>query len=75
MIVSARLGEEFADAGGMHHAGGGSHGSLRAEDSLVPLITAGFERAHRPRRQPSITDLTPLGGGTSSVPAVAAGAH
>ena len=43
-IVSARLGWEFADAGGHHHAGGGSHGSLRAEDSLVPLITAGFER-------------------------------
>ena len=43
VVVSARLGWEFADAGGHHHAGGGSHGSLRAEDSLVPLITAGFE--------------------------------
>ena len=48
VIVSARLGDEFADAGGQHHAGGGSHGSLRAEDSLVPLITAGFDAPHRP---------------------------
>ena len=44
VIVSAAPGWEFADSGGAHHVGGGSHGSLRAEDSLVPLITAGFER-------------------------------
>jgi hypothetical protein len=60
VIVSARLGDEFADAGGQHHAGGGSHGSLRAEDSLVPLITAGFEAPTGLGAQPSITDLTPL---------------
>jgi hypothetical protein len=60
VIVSARLGDEFADAGGQHHAGGGSHGSLRAEDSLVPLITAGFETPTGLGAQPSITDLTPL---------------
>ena len=45
VVVSARLGWEFADAGGVHHAGGGSHGSLRAEDSLVPLITVGHRAA------------------------------
>ncbi len=60
VVVSAMLGDEFADAGGVHHAGGGSHGSLRAEDSLVPLITAGFETATGLGVQPSITDLTPL---------------
>jgi hypothetical protein len=60
VIVSARLGDEFADAGGQHHAGGGSHGSLHAEDSLVPLITAGFETAPDLGAEPSITDLTPL---------------
>ncbi|MDX6520645.1 MAG: hypothetical protein QOF08_1250, partial [Gaiellales bacterium] len=60
VVVSARLGDEFADAGGVHHLGGGSHGSLRAEDSLVPLITAGFEAGTGLGRQPSITDLTPL---------------
>ena len=60
MVVSARLGWEFADAGGLHHAGGGSHGSLRAEDSLVPLITAGFEAdpgSRAARRSPTSTPL------------------
>ena len=60
VIVSARLGDEFADSGGKHHAGAGSHGSLHAEDSLVPLITAGFETPTGLGPQPSITDLTPL---------------
>ena len=43
VVVSAALGYEFSDAGGGHHVGGGSHGSLHAADSLVPLITAGFD--------------------------------
>ncbi len=60
VVVSAALGFEFADAGGGHHAGGGSHGSLHAADSLVPLITAGFEPGMQLPEQPSITDLTPL---------------
>jgi hypothetical protein len=60
VIVSARLGDEFVDAGGQHHAGGGSHGSLHAEDSLVPLITAGFDEPTGLGPVPSITDLTPL---------------
>jgi len=60
VIVSARLGMEFTDAGGRHHAGGGSHGSLRVEDSLVPLITVGLETPPGPGRQPSITDIAPL---------------
>ena len=41
VIVSAAPGWEFADSGGIHHLGGGSHGSLRAEDSLVPLVVRG----------------------------------
>ena len=73
VIVSARLGDEFADAGGRHHAGGGSHGSLRAEDSLVPLITAGFEAPTGLGAQPSITDLTPLARRHFAPPAIAAG--
>ncbi len=60
VIVSAAPGYEYADSGGAHHAGGGSHGSLRAEDSIVPLITAGFEQRPAMGRQPSITDLAPL---------------
>ena len=50
VVVSAAPGYEFADSGGAHHAGGGSHGSLRAEDSIVPLITAGFAQRARSRR-------------------------
>jgi Type I phosphodiesterase / nucleotide pyrophosphatase len=61
VVVSAAPGYEFADSGGVTHAGGGSHGSLRAEDSLVPLILAGFEGGQPALpEQPSITDLTPL---------------
>ncbi len=60
VVVSAALGYEFSDAGGGHHVGGGSHGSLHAADSLVPLITAGFDVRMELPVQPSITDLTPI---------------
>jgi len=60
VIVSAAPGYEFADSGGGHHAGGGSHGSLRAEDSIVPVITAGFAQRPDFGAQPSITDVVPL---------------
>jgi len=60
VVVSAAPGWEFADSGGSHHSGGGSHGSLRAEDSIVPLITAGFDEPPGLGGRPSITDLTPL---------------
>ena len=58
LLVSATEGWELADGGGRHHAGGGSHGSLVAGDSLVPLIAAGLERGLPP--DPGITDLAPL---------------
>jgi type I phosphodiesterase/nucleotide pyrophosphatase len=70
VVVSAAPGWEFADAGGAHHAGGGSHGSLRAEDSIVPIITAGFERAPELGAQPSITDIAPLARRHFGLPAV-----
>ena len=54
LLVSAAEGWELADLGGRHHAGGGSHGSLVAGDSLVPLVTVGLEA--EPRR---ITDVAP----------------
>ena len=44
VIVSAAPGYEFADLGGRHHAGGGSHGSLEAGDSVVPMLTIGLDR-------------------------------
>jgi Type I phosphodiesterase / nucleotide pyrophosphatase len=42
VLVSAALGWEFADLAGRHHLGGGSHGSLEAGDSLVPMLTVGL---------------------------------
>jgi hypothetical protein len=42
VLVSARPGYEFADLAGRHHRGGGSHGSLTASDSEVPMLTVGL---------------------------------
>jgi predicted AlkP superfamily pyrophosphatase or phosphodiesterase len=55
ILVSAAPGFEFADLGGRHHAGGGSHGSLVAGDSEVPVLLVGVEG--EPRR---IVDFAPL---------------
>jgi hypothetical protein len=54
VVVSAALGVEFADLAGRHHAGGGSHGSLAAGDSEVPMLTIGL--AAEPE---SIVDVMP----------------
>ena len=43
LIVSAAPGWEFADLAGRHHAGGGSHGSLVAGDSEVPMLAVGLD--------------------------------
>jgi predicted AlkP superfamily pyrophosphatase or phosphodiesterase len=43
VLVSAAPGWEFADLGGRHHAGGGSHGSLCAGDSEVPMLVVGLD--------------------------------
>src|SRR5258707_14793204 len=42
VLVSAAPGWEFGDIGGSHHVGGGSHGSLDASDSEVPMLTIGL---------------------------------
>jgi len=57
LLVSAREGVEFADLGGAHHTGGGSHGSLVPGDSIVPVLTIGVDGGSEPA---SITDLAPL---------------
>jgi predicted AlkP superfamily pyrophosphatase or phosphodiesterase len=54
LLVSAAEGWEFADLGGRHHAGGGSHGSLVSGDTIVPVLRIGVE-AEIGR----ITDVTP----------------
>jgi hypothetical protein len=43
LLVSAAEGWELVDLGGRHHAGGGSHGSLVAGDSFVPVVTVGLQ--------------------------------
>ena len=55
VLVSAAPGWEFVDVAGRHHAGGGSHGSLSAGDSEVPMLTVG---AGPPPA--SITGVAPL---------------
>src|SRR6478609_190618 len=54
VVVSAAPGVEFADLAGRHHAGGGSHGSLRAGDSEVPMLAIGFNSVPE-----SIVDVMP----------------
>jgi hypothetical protein len=54
VLVSAAPGTEFTDLAGRHHSGGGSHGSLLAGDSEVPMLTIGVDSAPR-----SIVDVAP----------------
>src|SRR3954469_25477035 len=54
VVVSAAPGVEFADLAGRHHAGGGSHGSLRAGDSEVPMLAIGLDTLPE-----SIVDVAP----------------
>jgi hypothetical protein len=48
VLLSATPGCEFLDWGGQAHVGGGSHGSLHAEDSLGALILCGLEQGPEP---------------------------
>jgi hypothetical protein len=45
VLVSAAAGYEFVDLGGNSHVGGGSHGSLAAGDSEVPMLVVGLDTA------------------------------
>jgi hypothetical protein len=55
VLVSAAEGFEFSDLGGGHHRGGGSHGSLLAGDSVIPVLAHGLPALPR-----SIVDVAPL---------------
>jgi hypothetical protein len=59
VLLSAAPGHEFLDLGGQAHAGGGSHGSLRAEDSLGAAIVSGIEGLDG-REQWAISDFAAL---------------
>ncbi|HET9152523.1 MAG TPA: alkaline phosphatase family protein [Solirubrobacterales bacterium] len=60
-LVSLAPGFEAVDWGGVSHAGGGSHGSLHAGDSLGPLLFVGCgpESADE-REQWSLRDVAPI---------------
>ena len=61
LMVSATLGYECLDWGGTAHVGGGSHGSLRKEDSEGPLlfVNCGPESASE-REQWGLQDVVPV---------------
>jgi hypothetical protein len=61
VLVSLADGYECVDWGGASHVGGGSHGSLTAEDSLGPLLAVGLDGFDgRARAQWSIGDVAGL---------------
>ncbi|MGA7396135.1 MAG: alkaline phosphatase family protein [Solirubrobacterales bacterium] len=61
LLISATLGYECIDWGGTAHVGGGSHGSLRKEDSEGPLlfVNCGPESADE-REQWALKDVVPV---------------
>jgi Type I phosphodiesterase / nucleotide pyrophosphatase len=67
VLLSAEPHHEFLDWGRQAHVGGGSHGSLRGEDSLGGLILCGVDASSCPPERPgggppqwSIRDVAPL---------------
>ncbi len=59
-VVSLAPGYEAVDWGGVSHAGGGSHGSLHAGDSLGPLLFVGCGPDDPgERRQWTLRDIVP----------------
>jgi Type I phosphodiesterase / nucleotide pyrophosphatase len=61
VLASARPGYEFLDWGGAHHVGGGSHGSLHANDSLGSLLWCGTgPDSADAREQWSLRDIVPM---------------
>jgi hypothetical protein len=58
--VSAAPRYEFRDAGGASHLGGGSHGSLHASDSLVPLAAVGLDDPLELPLERSIEDISAI---------------
>jgi hypothetical protein len=60
-VLSLAPGYEAVDWGGVTHAGGGSHGSLHAGDSLGPLLFVGCGPARADERdQWALRDVAPV---------------
>jgi hypothetical protein len=60
VLASARPGYEFLDWGRAHHVGGGSHGSLHANDSFATLLWCGTGPEKSAREQWALRDITPM---------------
>jgi Type I phosphodiesterase / nucleotide pyrophosphatase len=61
LVVSLSPGYEAVDWGGISHAGGGSHGSLHAGDSLGPLLFVGCgPESASEREQWTLRDVAPV---------------
>jgi Type I phosphodiesterase / nucleotide pyrophosphatase len=61
VVLSAGPGYEFVDWGRQAHVGGGSHGSLHADDSLGLLLFCGVQAPPGgPPAQWSIRDMAPM---------------
>ena len=61
VLASARPGWEFLDWGRSHHIGGGSHGSLHANDSLGSLLWCGTgPSGPGTREQWTLRDIMPM---------------
>jgi hypothetical protein len=60
VLASARPGYEFLDWGGAHHVGGGSHGSLHANDSNAVLIWTGTGPEKSAQEQWALRDIVPM---------------
>jgi hypothetical protein len=61
VLASARPGWEFLDWGGAHHVGGGSHGSLHANDSYGSLLWCGTGPASvETKEQWTLRDVAPM---------------
>ncbi len=60
-VLSLAEGYEAVDWGGVTHAGGGSHGSLHAGDSLGPLLFVGCgPEDASDRAQWTLRDVAPV---------------
>jgi hypothetical protein len=60
VLLSAAPDYEFVDWGGQAHLGGGSHGSLRGEDSNTALIMCGLDERRPEPATWTICDVAPL---------------
>lgn len=60
LVLSLAPGWECVDWGGASHVPGGSHGSLRASDSLGTLLTVGLDGERPAREQWAISDVAGL---------------